>query len=361
MQWLSAAVGLAMFVAGVFVAYLVIADGVSKDDRSTTLAAGAILAIFLAVTLWASWPIVALSVDLIRGTHSASDLVDARRLRAIEDVRLEFRLLRRCVDWAGVAALVVAPMLWWAMRAREPESRRHWVVLAVGLVTGAVAALHVAPPTLWNALGVAAPAAALHSFFERHDLAVVLALNWSLVWLAGSTWTGLPLGPVTAILFAVPLLPVSAAEYLELSWWGKAACWVGATILGFAVKGVASAERDGEIERRARHAQALSARLLTMTGADRPRFALYLRRFATTGTLDTQEVSAEADPLDFETVLSQAVRPELHLLGLNRRGARRWSARTTCSVPTGTGNARSCTSRRRPRSSCCCRQSREAR
>jgi len=310
--------------ASVLAAGLAIADGVSDDNRWTPVIAGAILLLFLGVTLWMAWPVVALVVDLFRGTHTASDLIEARRESAVEDVRTEFHLLRRSVDWSGMVAALVAPALWWGMRRREPESRRHWVVLTVGLVSGAVAVLHDGRPELLNMLGLATPGAAVHSVLERHDLAVVLALNWWLIWisvLAGATWTGLPVGSATAMLFAVPMLPWSAGEYLELSWWGKAGCWVAATILGFVLKDVQSAEHDGELARRARRARALSASLQDMGDHDRPQFALYLRRFATTGTLDTQEVSAQADPLDFETVLSQAVRPELHLLGLNRQGA----------------------------------------
>jgi hypothetical protein len=324
MQWVHAALGLVMFAGGLLGAALLISDGLSAEDRWPAVLGGAFLILFLAATLWTAWPIVALVLDLIRGTHSASDLIEARRVSDVEAVRGEFHLLRGFVDWGGVVAALVAPALWWGMRVREPESRRHWVVLTVGLVSGAVAVLHDEHLELWNLLGVAAPAVAMHAMLMRHDLAVVLALNWSLVWvlvLAGSTWTGLPVGPLTSMLFAMPMLPWSAGEYLELSWWGKAGCWVGATMLGGLVAGVQSAERDAELARRARRARILSARLRDMDDHDRPQFALYLRRFSTTGTLDTQEVSEDVDPLDFETVLSQAVRPELHLLGLNREGA----------------------------------------
>jgi hypothetical protein len=70
--------------------------------------------------------------------------------------------------------------------------------------------------------------------------------------------------------------------------------------------------------RRADRASVLSSRLLETNELKRPRFALYLRPFVSTGTLDTQSVSEDADALDLETVLSYAVRPELSLIGLNR-------------------------------------------
>jgi hypothetical protein len=212
------------------------------------------------------------------------------------------------------------------MRRREPESRRHWVVLIVGLASAIVAILYGEHARVWTLLGVPGPAAAMHGLLQRHELAVVLGLNWSLVWvsvLAASTWTGLPVGPISSMLFAVPMLPWSAGEYLELSWWGKIGCWLATVPLGGLFSAVQSIERDAELARRAGRARALSARLQDMNASDRPRFALYLRRFATTGTLDTQEISANSDALDFETVLSQAVRPELHLLGLNRQDAAR--------------------------------------
>jgi hypothetical protein len=325
MQWLYAAFGLVMFAVVLFAAALAVSDGLSTEDGWwNPVLVVAILIVLLAVSLWMAWPIFALVLDLFRGTHSARDLIDARRASDVESVRAGFHLQRAFVAWSGVVAALVAPALWWGMRRREPESRRHWVVLIVGLSSGVVALLYGEHVQLWNLLGVSAPASAMHAMLIRHDLAMVLALNWSLVWmsvLAGSTWTGLPLGPLSSMLFAVPMLPWSAGEYLELSWWGKAGCWVAAAMLGGVLSAVQSAERDAEVERRARRARALSSRLLDMDPNDRPRFALYLRRFSTTGTLDTQQISEHADPLDFETVLSQAVRPELHLLGLNREGA----------------------------------------
>jgi hypothetical protein len=91
-------------------------------------------------------------------------------------------------------------------------------------------------------------------------------------------------------------------------------CWLIAVMFGGILNGVRGVEEGSERERRVARAEEFERKMLS--GERGHEFALYLRPFRLTGTLESQQVSEMSEPLDFETILAAAVRPKLRLIGL---------------------------------------------
>jgi hypothetical protein len=53
-----------------------------------------------------------------------------------------FRLFNAIFGLLAIALAALEPLLRWGMRRHEPDSRRRWVVLLVGLATGYVVLIH---------------------------------------------------------------------------------------------------------------------------------------------------------------------------------------------------------------------------
>src|SRR5271157_5342187 len=132
-----------------------------------------------------------------------------------------------------------------------------------------------------------------------------------LLYLAVSTWSGMRAGGFWAVAFAA----VGSVFLAE----GK---WLLGGILFLVWNLTRMAEDKAEVRKRSQDASELERRILAKDTRNLPRFALYLRPFISTGGLDTNPSSVFCGQrgwhTDFETVLSAAIRPELHLVGLNR-------------------------------------------
>lgn len=320
MIWFHAAFG--VFIIGVVLtmAVLIVKDSAATDWKAVLMAL-LLIGSGLGIGLYMAWPLVALVLDVVRGTETAREIVRAREALLDESDRAEFVSLSSSVGWCAMAMAAAAPFLSWRMRRRDPDSHRPWLVLAISPIAGAVGALHWGALSYFPAASAVPLLPALESTLQHHEVVTVLLLYWMFVWLcvlAASTWTGLTAGPWTMFLSPVPLFPWMVGEFLDFSFWPQTLCWFGSVFLGAVLNEVRTVEQAGELARRAQRAQALNRQLLDAPPGERPAFALYLRRFVSTGTLDTQQVGGDADSLDLETVLSQALRPELQLIGLNR-------------------------------------------
>jgi hypothetical protein len=320
MQWMYAVVGLLLILVGVFFTCIGLFDKI-ETGRLSRVGGVLIALIFVGVGVWLAWPIFVGVKDLVSGSHHAHEIIDARKAKNAESDRGEYVIFQKVAEIGAVAFSAVALFLCWSMRRRDPGSRRPWVVLAAGLCAGYVVLVHWGFHLLPSRFGGDLIEQPLRWWLSRNQALLTFGLYAEILWaagLAGSTFTGLPIGPWTAFLVPVALLPGCVASYLNLSWWKHIVCWLLSIFLGVLLNEVRKAESEGEMATRADRALVLSSRLLETDELKRPRLALYLRPFVSTGTLDTQYVSEGADALDFETVLSYAVRPELSLIGLNR-------------------------------------------
>lgn len=320
MQWVYAAFGLLMILVGSFAVCIAL---FGKIDGRWLTRLGAVLftVAFMGFGVLMAWPIFAGIGDLLSGTHHAHEMILAQRATDEESKRTEYLWFRKSLQGGAIVFAAAAPLLFWGMRRRDTGSLRPWVVLAAGLCAGYVvlvkSGLHLLPSGFGGDL-IERP---LRGWLSHHEALLFFGLYiviFFLAGLAGANFTGLPVGPWTAFFVPVAALPCVASYYLNFSWWKQTLCWLLTVFLGLILNEVRKAEHQGEMAKRAARASALSSRLLEAHEGSHPPFALYLRPFVSTGKLDTQYVSEEADALDLETVLSYAVMPKLCLIGLNR-------------------------------------------
>lgn len=317
MEWVHAVLGLLAIVAGGFVAYIGLFEEI-EGGRLSRLGTVLFALVFLGFGVWIAWPVFAGIVDLVSGSHHAREIIQARKAKTAENDRIEYVTFQKVVEGGGIAFAAAALFLSWGMRRRDPGSRRPWVVLTAGLFAGYVVLVHWGLHVLPSGFGGDLFEQPLRGWLSRHQALMTFGLYSEILWavgLAGSNFTGLPVGTWTAFSVPMVLLPGCIASYLNVSWRWQIVSWLLSVFLGFILNKVRKAEQWGEMAKRAARAQVLNSRLLEVDERKRPRFALYLRPFVSTGTLDTQQ---GADALDLETVLSYAVRPELSLIGLNR-------------------------------------------
>jgi hypothetical protein len=275
---------------------------------------------FMAIGAWLAWPILVGSKDLLFGTHEASAIVRARAAANASAIHSEWLTAQTTMETLAVLLGGLSPLLFWQMRRHDPDSRRHWVVLAVGLIAGYLVLVHRAYVVLPGSLS-AGWVEPLRQTLTRHETLLFFGLYWEFFWLtslAATSLSGLSIGSWSAFLLPCALLPYWVGYYLEYPFWKLLLCWLSAVALGAIFNGIRKLEDEAETAKRAERARRASYLLLKTDESHRPHFALYLRPFSSTGNLDAQGTSEEADPLDLESVLSYAVRPELMLLGLNR-------------------------------------------
>jgi hypothetical protein len=316
--------GVLMILGGAFALFVVLSDfAQGETDAGLLMRIYSLLFLigFIAFGTWLAWPILMACKDLVTGTRHAGEIIRARDSTRASAVGYQFLTFRTALEIFAIAFAGLSPVLWWGMRRREPGSRRPWAVLLAGLATGYIILVHRGVHLLPGSAGADLIERPLRQILAHHEQLLTFGLYWELTWLislAGFAWTGLPVGNWTAFFAPLALLPPAVGYYFNYPLWKQLLCYLVCIILGGIVNAIRKAEAEAEKAKRALRAREISDRLLGADDGKRPLFALYLRPFASTGHLDTQNVSANADPLDLETVLSYAVRPELSLLGLNR-------------------------------------------
>jgi hypothetical protein len=315
MQWMYAGFGMLLILVGILGVWMMILDGSHADWG--TVVSWALLLVFIGVGVWLAWPILVACKDLISGTRHAGEIIRTRESSSAADRHRWLSLYNTIFELLAIALAAVVPLLWWGMRRREPDSRRHWVVLFVGLTTGYVVLIHRGVHIWPGNVGSGRIELPLQRMLAGRETPLTLWIGYEIIWLsllAGSNWTGLPVGGWTAFFAPLAFLPFLIGYYLHYPLWKQFLLWFLSVALGFIFNAIREVENEFEVTKRSRRAREISRRLLGTDPRNRPRFALYLRPFASTGNLDTQQ----REPLDLETVLSYAVRPELLLLGLNR-------------------------------------------
>jgi hypothetical protein len=313
LTWIGTAIGLFFMAGGALALWILLFDKFEDGTWRTRLLGVALAAAIAGAGVWMAWPLALGVWDLFAGSHEAHKLVVARESKHAASVQAEFGRFRSGMKTAALIWAVAAPFLWWLMRRAEPDSRR-----ARALLLAVPAGYAVLVQWGRGAFPGSVIETSLKHFLERHDTAWAFALYAETMWLGpmvGAFFAGMPIGPWTILLVPVAVTPYWIGYYLGYPFWKLMLCWLAAVLIGVVVNAVRQAEEESEGARRAVRARGFERAVLSDENGHQ--FALYLRPFRLTGTLEAQQLSEAADPLDFETILAAAVRPKLRLLGLN--------------------------------------------
>lgn len=313
-----------MTLAGALAGLIVLTSDFEEYSLIERLFAIAFTMGFICAGTWLAWPIFLACSDLFAHAGKASELILTRTTASSNATHHEFLTLATVVEGGAVAFAAAAPGLCWLMRREKPDSVRPWLLLAaipIGYVVLLHHGFHVPP---FGALGDRI-VLSCQQMLKRHEAALTLGLYAENLWLGGlvgTHWTGMPVGGWTLFLAPIALVPFWVGFYLERPFWQSALLILGGIALGPVVLAIKEAEDQSEIARRATRAANQWKHFLSGGTRHGPPFALYLRSFNTTGTLDAQPASEEFDPLDLESILSAALLPGSRLLGLNREQAK---------------------------------------
>jgi hypothetical protein len=315
LTWIQTAIGLFFIAGGSLALWILLFDKFENDTWRSRVFGVALVVAIIGAGIWLAWPLALGVRDLFAGSHGARKLVVARESARATSVQADYASFRTGVKVGALIWAASAPFLCWLMRRAEPDYRRAWAQL-IAIPTGYAVLVQ------WGigAFPGSVFETSLKGFLDRNDTAWAFALYAETMWLGpmvGAYFAGLPVGPWTILLVPVAVTPYWIGYYLGYPFWKLMLCWLAAVMIGGIVNAVRKSEEEAERSRRIARAREFERKVLS--GEKGHEFALYLRPFRVTGTLEAQQVSDEADPLDFETILAAAVRPKLRLLGLNKR------------------------------------------
>jgi hypothetical protein len=322
-SWIQALVGVIFLAGGGLAIWILLTDRFEDDSAWKRIFGIGISGGVVAAGVWLAWPLFLLLVDLFRGGSTAQELVAAREEARSAVAAQEADGFSRGMYAAGIFNGLAAPFLACSILRENPHSIRGWFVL-LAVPIGCVLAL----PVLTRLLGISIPEASVlewlvNSASYSDGLGVVtFGLFVETIWLAiiyTNHVSAIPIGPIAAALTPLSLLPGQVALYRDAHWAIEALLWVTCVLLGIVTNEVRKLENEGERRKRDQRAQQFQNALLQLSeGAACPRFALYLRPFCATGSLDTQGKIGETEALDLETVLAKTLAPQSRLLALGR-------------------------------------------
>ena len=313
LTWIQTAIGLFFIAGGSLAVWIILFDKFENDTWRLRVFAAALLVAIIGAGIWLAWPLALGLHDLFAGSDNARRLVNARESARATSVQVEHGLFRTSMKVAALIWAASAPFLCWLMRRAEPDYRRAWILLLsvpVGYAVLVQWGMSAFPDSVFET--------SLKDFLARNDTAWAFALYAGLMWLGtmvGAFFTGLAVGPWTILLVPVAVTPYWIGYYMSYPFWKLMLCWLAGIIIGGILNGVRKAEEEWELTKRISRAREFERKVLS--GEKGHEFALYLRPFRSAGTLEAQQISEDADPLDFESILAAAVRPQLRLLGLN--------------------------------------------